>query len=142
MKLTGFNANNHQPTQEKLGALPPGDYTVEITDSQQKTTKAGNGSYLELVLRVVEGSYERRQLWVRLNLDNPNPQAVKLAQAELSAICRAVGVLTPDDSSNLHGRPMVVTVTQVPALGSAGMRNEVRAYHPAVPASGADESAF
>jgi rhamnose utilization protein RhaD (predicted bifunctional aldolase and dehydrogenase) len=139
MKLTGFDAAKHQPTQEKLGALPPGDYTVEITDSQQKTTKAGNGSYLELVLRVVEGSYERRQLWVRLNLDNPNPQAVKLAQAELSAICRAVGVLTPDDSSNLHGRPMVVTV---PALGSAGMRNEVRAYHPAVAASGADESAF
>ena len=105
MKLTGFDAAKHQPTQEKLGALPPGDYTVEITDSQQKTTKAGNGSYLELVLRVVEGSYERRQLWVRLNLDNPNPQAVKLAQAELSAICRAVGVLTPDDSSNLHGGP-------------------------------------
>lgn len=142
MKLTGFDAAKHAPTQEKLGALPPGDYTVEITDSQQKTTKAGTGSYLELVLRVVEGTYERRQLWVRLNLDNPNPQAVKLAQAELSAICRAVGVLTPNDSSDLHGRPMVVTVTQVPAMGSTGMRNEVRAYHPAVPASGADESAF
>ena len=81
MKLTGFDAAKHAPTQEKLGALPPGDYTVEITDSQQKTTKAGTGSYLELVLRVVEGTYERRQLWVRLNLDNPNPQAVKLAQA-------------------------------------------------------------
>ena len=142
MKLTGFDAAKHAPTQEKLGALPPGDYTVEITDSQQKTTKAGNGSYLELVLRVVEGTYERRQLWVRLNLDNPNPQAVKLAQAELSAICRAVGVLTPNDSSDLHGRPMVVTVTQVPAMGSSSMRNEVRAYHPAVPASGADDSAF
>ena len=142
MKLTGFDAAKHAPTQEKLGALPPGDYTVEITDSQQKATKAGTGSYLELVLRVVEGTYERRQLWVRLNLDNPNPQAVKLAQAELSAICRAVGVLTPNDSSDLHGRPMVVTVTQVPAMGSTGMRNEVRAYHPAVPASGADESSF
>ena len=33
---------------------------------------------------------ESRLLWARLNLDNPNQQAVQIARGELSAICRAV----------------------------------------------------
>jgi len=35
---------------------------------------------------------------------------VKIARAELSAVCRAVGVLTPRDSTELHNLPLVVRV--------------------------------
>jgi hypothetical protein len=45
-------------------------------------------------------------IWSRLNLDNP--KAVEIARRDLSAICRAVGVLTPGDSSELHDLPLVL----------------------------------
>jgi len=35
---------------------------------------------------------------------------VKIANSTLSAICHAVDVLRPDDSSELHGKPVRLTV--------------------------------
>ena len=35
---------------------------------------------------------------------------MKIARAELSAICRAVGVLAPNDSTELHNLPLVIHV--------------------------------
>ena len=37
--------------------------------------------------------------------------AVKIARAELSAICRAVGVMAPNDSVELHDLPLVMRYT-------------------------------
>ena len=54
--------------------------------------------------------FKGRNLWARLNLDNPNEIAVKIARAELSALCRAVGVLEPKDSVELHNLPLVISV--------------------------------
>ena len=49
-------------------------------------------------------------LWARLCLEHPNETTVKIARAELSALCRAVGVMQPKDSVELHGLPFMVTV--------------------------------
>ncbi len=59
---------------------------------------------------MIDGPYKNRLLWSRLNLDNPNAQAVQIAQGELSAICRAVGVMQPKDSIELHNLPLLITV--------------------------------
>jgi hypothetical protein len=109
VNLAGFDASQVEPITS-FDPLPAGKYLAMITASEMKPNKAGTGSYLELVLTIVEGDYKGRQLWVRLNLDNPNELAVKIARAELSAICRAVGVLTPRDSTELHNLPLVVRV--------------------------------
>ena len=109
MATLNFNANNVEPTTG-FDAIPEGKYLALISDSKMKPTKNGNGSYLELTFQVIEGQYRSRQIWARLNLDNPNPKAVQIAQAELSAICRAVGVMTPQDSSELHNIPLTITV--------------------------------
>ena len=58
---------------------------------------------------MIDGPYKNRLLWSRLNLDNPNAQAVQIAQGELSAICRAVGVMQPKDSIELHNLPLLIT---------------------------------
>jgi hypothetical protein len=104
--LNNFNANQVEPSSN-LEAIPAGKYLAVITESELKPTKSGSGSYLQLTFQILEGEYKGRFLWSRLNLHNANPTAVKIAQAELSAICRAVGVLTPGDSVELHNLPLV-----------------------------------
>jgi len=109
MNLSGFNANDVEPAGD-FTPIPAGDYTAIITDSEEKATKAGTGAYLKLTFQVVDGEYKGRNLWALLNLKNPNETAVKIAQGELSSICRAVNVLEPKDSLDLHGIPLTITV--------------------------------
>ena len=99
MALIHFNANNVQPTSS-FDPIPAGKYLAIITDSEMRTTKAGTGEYLELTFQILEDEHKGRLVWSRLNLQNPNPLAVEIAQGELSAICRAVD--DPNDRAIPH----------------------------------------
>lgn len=126
--LTGFNANEHEPNQ--FDALPADKYEAVISESEMKPTKNGNGSYLNLTFTVTKGEYENRKVWARLNLDNPNQTAVKIARGELSAICRAIGVMTPDDSTELHNLPLIIKLVCKKNEESGDITNEVKGYYP------------
>ena len=125
--LSGFNAQEVEP-QSSFEPIPAGWYTAMITDSEFKPTKSGTGEYLQLRLDVIEGEHEGRVLFDRLNLNNPNQTAVEIAQRQLSAICRAVGVMTPQDSQDLHDKPLRVKVSIRPAGNGYEASNEVKAY--------------
>ena len=99
-----------------------------ITESEVKANKSGSGSYLQLTFQVVEGEYRNRYLWARLNLENPNATAVKIARAELSAICRAVGILVPNDSVELHNLPLVISVKTKKRADTGELTNEIKCY--------------
>ena len=64
----------------------------------------------------------------RLNLNNPNQIAVDIAQRTLSAICHATGVMTPQHSSELHDKPLVVKVAVKAADGQYSASNEIKGY--------------
>lgn len=125
--LNGFDANQVEPTGN-FEPIPAGKYVAVITGSEMKQTKAGTGQYLQLTFQVIEGEYQNRLLWTRLNLVNPNATAVTIAQAELSAICRTVGVLTPQDSVELHNLPLVVHVKCNQREDTGEIVNEIKGY--------------
>jgi len=125
--LRGFDASQVDPSTP-FDPIPAGKYLAAIIDSEMKPTKSGNGEYLELTFQILEGEYKGRQLWARLNLNNPNPQTVKIARAELSAICRAVGVMAPNDSVDLHNLPLVITVRCKKRADTGEIVNEVRGF--------------
>jgi hypothetical protein len=125
--LRGFDANQVEPTTA-LDPIPAGKYLAMITQSQMKPNKAGTGQFLELTFQIIEGEHKNRQLWARLNLVNPNELAMKIAQAELSAICRAVGVLTPNDSVELHNLPLVIKVRCKKRKDTDEIGNEIGGY--------------
>lgn len=125
--ISGFNANEVEPNVA-FDALPADWYEAIIVESEMKPTKAQDGHYLELKLQVVGGKYNGRNVWDRLNLDNTNDLAVQIAKGTLSAICRAVNVTTPKDSTELHNLPLLVKVAQKPYEGE--MRNEIKGYKP------------
>ncbi len=107
--LSGFNAANIEPARD-FELLPAGDYKCVITETERKATKAGTGSYLEMRLEVIDGPSKGRLLFERLNLWNPNEVAVKIAQQQLAALCRALGIITPEDSSEFLNKPVCATV--------------------------------
>lgn len=125
--LSGFNPADHQPMGDR-SPLPNGDYLVAITASEVKQTKRGDGRYLQLEMSVVDGQHKGRKLWVRLNLWNPNATAVEIANSELSAICHATGVMSPNDSSEMHDIPFVASVVCKQRQDGQGMANEVKGY--------------
>ena len=125
--LNGFDARTVEPTAD-FEPIPAGKYLAVITDSEMKPTKNGTGSYLELTFQVIEGQYKGRLLWARLNLDNPNPLTVKIARGELSAICRAVGVMQPKDSVELHNLPLTLRVKLKKREDTGELVNEIKGY--------------
>jgi hypothetical protein len=122
-----FDAHTVDPSAD-FEAIPAGKYEAVITDSEEKPTKSGAGSYLQLTFQITDSDYRGRFLWARLNLDNPNKTAVKIARAELSSICRAVGVMTPRDSSELHNLPLVITVKCKKRDETGEITNEIKGY--------------
>jgi len=141
--LNGFDANTVEPTTE-FDPVPAGKYLAVITASEMKPTKNGNGQYLELQFQIIEGECANRNVWARLNLSNPNAQAVQNARAQLSAICRAVGVITPNDSCELHNLPLVIDVRCKKREDTGDIVNEVKGFSkkeaPAAPARPAASS--
>lgn len=128
MDLTGFNADNF--SEEKgFGAIPEGTYTARILSSEDKPTKNGLGSYLELQLEIIEGEYKGWRVWDRLNLRNPSQEAVEIAMKTLATICKAIGVRTPRDSTDLHNKPMSIKVAVREYNGQHS--NEIKKYMPA-----------
>lgn len=127
--LNGFNAHEVEPITG-FDPIPAGKYIAAITGSEMKATKDGDGSYLQLEFTVVDGEMKGRKVWSRLNLNNPNKQAVEIARGELSAICRAVGVMTPRDSVDLHNIPLEITVKVKKRQDNDEFTNEIAAYGP------------
>lgn len=125
--LGNFNASEVEPNTA-FELIPPGWYDAIITASEFKPTSSGNGKYLELTLQILNGTCQNRKTWDRLNLDNPSPTAVKIAKGTLSSICRAVGVLTPQDSAELHNKPLKIQIKHREWNGE--MREEVKGYKP------------
>lgn len=126
--LAGFDASQ-VPEQQDFSALPAGDYVVIATASEMKPTKNGLGQFLQFTFEVMDGPMKGRKLWARLNLKNPNQTAVDIAQRELGAICRAVGIMKPMDSSELHNRPIGVTV-DVEIDDKSRQSNVIKKYAP------------
>ena len=107
--LNGFDASQ-VPEQMEFTALPEGQYVVIATASEMKPTKNGQGQFLQFTFEVLDGPRKGAKVWARLNLVNGNQTAVDIAQRELGAICRAVGIIKPNDSAELHNLPLLITV--------------------------------
>lgn len=107
--LENFNAAEVEPNQA-FDLIPDGWLEAMITESEMKDTRDSQGRYLKLTFAILDERFKNRNLWDNLNLKNANPTTVQIARGQLSAICRAVGVLSPRDSSELHNLPLMIKV--------------------------------
>ena len=126
MAILNFNAEEVEPSS--YDPLPEGNYQAVVTASEMKPTKNKDGAYLELAIEIINGPYQGRKLWDRLNLQNRNPQAATIAQQQLAALCRAINVMKVTDSSQLHNMPFMLKVKCKPRDDGDGLANVVKGY--------------
>ncbi|MBU2743591.1 DUF669 domain-containing protein [Acidithiobacillus thiooxidans] len=109
--LSGFY-QNYGNIKESSGSLPPGDYNVGIESAEAKPTKNDpNQGYLELKLKVLDGQHQGMYApSIRLNLWNASDKAREIAEESLKSITLATNAGAIDDSSQLVGKTMQVTV--------------------------------
>ncbi len=127
MAFINFNAAEVNPTST-FEPIPAGKYVAAIVDSATKPTRNGAGEYLELTFEVLEGPYKGRRVWERLTLKHTNDTTVRIARGNLSAICRAVGVMAPTDSTELHDLPLSIAVALRKRDDNGEMANVVKGF--------------
>lgn len=106
---SGFDANTVAPSTANT-PLPEGTYQVVIADCKEKPTKDGTGKYLEIAMQVIAGDHANRKAWDRINLRNKSQQAESIGRAQLSAFCRATGVMQPKSTSDFLGKTASVKI--------------------------------
>lgn len=71
--------------------IPAGSYAAFIDTAEVKTTKDGNGQYIEFMWKIIGPTQKNRTLFTRHNFKNANAQAVEIAKEELKAMMVAGG---------------------------------------------------
>ena len=107
MAFIEFNAND----VPEFDLLPNGDYLMMVTDSDIIENKSGTGSHIDFRMVVVEGERKNFVLHHRLTWTNPSQDAVSIGRKRLAELCRAVGVMSPTDTSDLHNLTFVARVS-------------------------------
>ena len=125
--LNNFDASQVDPSVA-LDPLPAGKYVAVISESEFKPTKTGVGKYLQLTFQIIDGEYKGRLIWARLNLENKSETTVKIARGELSAICRALGIMQPKDSAELHHLPLEINVGLKRREDTGDFTNVIKGY--------------
>ena len=129
--MGGFDASKVKDSE--FEAIPAGEYRVIMTESEKKKTKDGKSELLACKFQILDGQFKNRTFFDRFNLWNVSERATTIAQQQFKKICKAVGVMTPKDSSQLHGEPMMVRL----AVGeyNGNPNNEVKGYKACLPGS-------
>lgn len=128
MVQLNFDANQVEP-DAGMDVVPAGWYNVAVDETEMKPTKSGDGAYLKFRFNILDGQYHGRKLFINLNLRNPNPQTVEIAQRQLSAICHATGVLNLQDTQQLYGIPLKVKVSvRKDSTGQYEDQNDIKSF--------------
>ncbi len=129
MDLNNFDANQVEPSQT-FDLMKEGWYEAIISESEEKLTKAKDRG-LNLTFTITQEPYQNRLIWEFLNINHStSEQAKQIARGQLSAICRAVGVLTPKDSTSLHNLPLLIKIGTETRQDNGELKNVIKGYKP------------
>jgi hypothetical protein len=81
--------------------IPDGEYVAEIVEASVAQPKSGNGYYLALVWKIVEGDYENRQIWQRVTYLHSSEQAQTIGRKTMKDLCSALGISEHVDDAEI-----------------------------------------
>lgn len=113
--------------------IPAGVYPAVVAEVERKPTKNGSGELLEIVFEIIAGEHKGRRVWERLNLWNPSPQAVMIAQQSFARLLRALNLKEVKTSDEILGQILEIRTAVRRWTNEAGEERftpEVRGYQP------------
>jgi len=97
-------------SQGGFDILPEDDYICMLTKSEWKDNKAKTGKYIYMEFTVVDGEHKGMKFFERLNLINPNPVAVRIANQKMNQLCAACLLTDIEDTDELQGIPVILVI--------------------------------
>lgn len=126
MASFSFNAAEVAP-QQPFELIPAGTYTAVAVQSETKETRTG-GEMIVYRMQITDGDYANRTLFARFNVKNASAKAREIGLAQLSAFCRAAGVMDMTDTDDLLDKPVAIRVKIREAQGEYGPSNEIAGF--------------
>ena len=124
-----FDASQVPPDTGSMDPVPAGAYPVIIVETDVATAKSLKGDVLKFEAEIRTTEFEGQKIFGNLNIRHDNPKAQSIGQAQLSAICHAIGLLHPiTDSAELHDQIFAVRAKLTPAQGEYKAKNEITKY--------------
>lgn len=108
--------------------LPEGWYTAAISGAEIKTTKSGNGQYINVKYTILGPTHQGRVVFGMINIKNPNPQAEEIGRQQLGEIMRAIGLAKVSDTDQLIGGNLSIKLKITPANGNYDASNSVSGF--------------
>ena len=94
----------------KLVLVPEGKYQAMVAKSELAETSKG-GTMLVLTVIITKGEYSGSEFIERLNIQNDNNVAVKIAFETLAKIAKAAGFAkVPQNTDQLNAKQLLITV--------------------------------
>lgn len=126
----GFDAAAPE-NQKTSSVVPAGEYPAIMIESEKVATKANDGHYLKTQWQIVKGEFQNRRIFCNFNLWlNPSKEvAIQIGKGQFSECCRAVSVLNPKDSSELHNKVCMVKL-KIVKDDQYGDKNEITKFTP------------
>jgi hypothetical protein len=123
--MPSLNFDASQVPETSFDPLPAGDYLVWITESDIPTDDQGNQK-VTITMEVIEPQqYAGRKAWDSFTLENyQNPKWAETGRQILATVCRAIGVMSPRETEELHGIPFCVRL-EVDAWKDGSIHNKV-----------------
>jgi hypothetical protein len=110
MKFAPIDLSNVTP-DTGYEPVPAGNYNVITTAAEVRTTKAGDGQYLNLEMQIEDGEYAGRLVWARLNLWSASEKAQDIARRQAASILLAGDrPMSLDDEDQLIGIELKINV--------------------------------
>ena len=100
---TQFPETFDPTTQEgnSWDVLPPGEYVAHAVEASIQQPHSGDGYYLALTWKIIEGDYEGRQVWQRITYLHSSEQAQTIGRKMLKDLCVATGVAEQVDDAEV-----------------------------------------
>lgn len=143
MAQFSFDTNTAPKSDRNFELLPLGWYTAQVTESEIVDLKSGQGQALKLTFEVLQEGYRNRKVWARLNIRHSgSPEAERIANEQLRALCESVGIVRMQDTVELHNKPVQIRVkVREDKSGQYEPSNEISAFKPVAGGAAAPMSA-
>lgn len=132
MAKFGFDVSDVTPDTGAAGGsydpIPEGEYILKAVDAEEKSTKAGTGSYISVKFEVARGEFSGRLLWQNFNINNPSEKAQRIGRQQLVAWATACGKPEADDTDKLLEKPFRADVTIEKGTGGYADSNRIKAF--------------
>ena len=130
----GESCGNKIPEQEnKETHLPQGWYAASISNAELKTSRSGNGQYINVKYVVTksthQGDYQGSVVSDIINVTNRSRAAERFGHQKFSSLLRAIGLTTCDDTDQLVGASCAINLT-VTQSHQYGIGNEIIEFRP------------